>query len=542
MEPSKQVANGAGQNLTAGVQSVRKLSNSERSRQNSGKKSARQKQRIEEAHTYLAAHVDPIMSQMITFLMIDQPEDAGLAMITYLKKHQAGEQVAAGVNATRLAQRKDRVYMAREVSPLLMKLMNRVIKTKPTQVEAFLIHQLEEMLGMEADQSDAMSVTLQTSMAKLEDGPLTARSSTSLARPEAFGLPPATPTQLQKKELQEVEQPQSGGPPDAKPSTEAVDAQGNQTSHVDPPPAAKERAVRKGPQLIIILVIGIDNSGKTTMMETLQGNMESETKPSHGFKHVTMMLNENLKVKFYDLGGNPRIRGIWKNYYHDVHGILYMVDGNSSERAEESLKEYKDTFDHKYVNGKPQLILINKEDLGLLKSPEEFAADYGVDKIENALVSGMIARGANSNGEPDARMDSTLEWLFDQIQHNWEALDARVTADTEDMKLEFERQKFEKNKKVFRGLLEKAFPKGDEVERENCMEAEEAYDFLAAEIGVEASTLPNIAKEICHHCGYQTLAIQMVGGMKVPISKKNRVWEWEEILQYVNERRQEVNL
>ncbi|CAM9535103.1 unnamed protein product [Heterosigma akashiwo] len=34
----------------------------------------------------------------------------------------------------------------------------------------------------------------------------------------------------------------------------------------------------------------------------------------------------------------------------------------------------------------------------------------------------------------------------------------------------------------------------------------------------------------------------MVGGMKVPISKKNKTWEWEEILEYVEERRKEAGV
>eukprot|EP00639_Heterosigma_akashiwo_P026624 CAMPEP_0194693820 /NCGR_PEP_ID=MMETSP0295-20121207/20813_1 /TAXON_ID=39354 /ORGANISM="Heterosigma akashiwo, Strain CCMP2393" /LENGTH=177 /DNA_ID=CAMNT_0039584883 /DNA_START=210 /DNA_END=740 /DNA_ORIENTATION=+ len=171
--------------------------NTERS-DRSKSRTSRQKKRIEEAHNYLAANVDPIMSQLITYLMVDQPEDVSLAMVDYLRKLQAGEPlpVEAGAAAARQAERKDRVYMAREVSPLLMKLMNRLIVARPVPVVPFLLEQLEGMLGMEEDGDDAASVTLQTSLAKMEDGPATCRSSTQLAGaapPEAFALPPGTP-------------------------------------------------------------------------------------------------------------------------------------------------------------------------------------------------------------------------------------------------------------------------------------------------------------------------------------------------------------
>eukprot|EP00639_Heterosigma_akashiwo_P015724 CAMPEP_0206384700 /NCGR_PEP_ID=MMETSP0294-20121207/14768_1 /ASSEMBLY_ACC=CAM_ASM_000327 /TAXON_ID=39354 /ORGANISM="Heterosigma akashiwo, Strain CCMP2393" /LENGTH=158 /DNA_ID=CAMNT_0053835135 /DNA_START=219 /DNA_END=692 /DNA_ORIENTATION=+ len=64
--------------------------NTERS-DRSKSRTSRQKKRIEEAHNYLAANVDPIMSQLITYLMVDQPEDVSLAMVDYLRKLQAGE-------------------------------------------------------------------------------------------------------------------------------------------------------------------------------------------------------------------------------------------------------------------------------------------------------------------------------------------------------------------------------------------------------------------------------------------------------------------
>jgi len=37
-----------------------------------------------------------------------------------------------------------------------------------------------------------------------------------------------------------------------------------------------------------------------------------------GFRPVQMMLDESVKVKFYDIGGSKKIRDIWDQYYHDV--------------------------------------------------------------------------------------------------------------------------------------------------------------------------------------------------------------------------------
>jgi len=104
---------------------------------------------MDAAHVYLAAHVDPIMNHMLKDLVLNQPDDVGLAMITFLRQIESGDQMAASVDRScnRLAERRDRVYVARKISPLLVQLLDRVIKARPTQnIEAFLIHQLEDIL------------------------------------------------------------------------------------------------------------------------------------------------------------------------------------------------------------------------------------------------------------------------------------------------------------------------------------------------------------------------------------------------------------
>lgn len=58
------------------------------------------------------------------------------------------------------------------------------------------------------------------------------------------------------------------------------------------------------------------------------------------------------QVKFYDLGGGKKIRSIWDNYYHDAHGVLYVVDGADAERWEESRAAFQAAADHKYLRGK----------------------------------------------------------------------------------------------------------------------------------------------------------------------------------------------
>jgi len=54
--------------------------------------------------------------------------------------------------------------------------------------------------------------------------------------------------------------------------------------------------------------------------------------------------------------------------------------------------------------------------------------------------------------------------------------------------------------------------------------------------------LEPIAKEVAAMVGYQKLALQMVGNMKCPISRKKRPWEWSSIKAHIVELRRELGL
>lgn len=150
------------------------------------KVSPRQRRRIEDTHAYLCARVDPIMGSLILNLMEARPDDIRVAALNHLlsKKQAASggahdsneapaEAVASGSAAgipedsklrrgfddvgsvpgpvegaevaqqQRLARRQDRLFMAREIGPLITELIRRTLRCMPTDVEGFLIEQLQ---------------------------------------------------------------------------------------------------------------------------------------------------------------------------------------------------------------------------------------------------------------------------------------------------------------------------------------------------------------------------------------------------------------
>lgn len=71
---------------------------------------------------------------------------------------------------------------------------------------------------------------------------------------------------------------------------------------------------------IVVLIIGIDGAGKTTLVSTLQGDLDKEHVPSAGFTSASFELDTGA-VTFYDLGGGPAFRNVWTEYYADVRPL-----------------------------------------------------------------------------------------------------------------------------------------------------------------------------------------------------------------------------
>ena len=74
-----------------------------------------------------------------------------------------------------------------------------------------------------------------------------------------------------------------------------------------------------------------------------------------GFSSVEFFLDK-YKVTLYDLGGGKKIRGIWKDYFTEIYGVIYVVDSSAKERVDECHSVFTNLLQHPQVQGKPMLM------------------------------------------------------------------------------------------------------------------------------------------------------------------------------------------
>ena len=106
-------------------------------------------------------------------------------------------------------------------------------------------------------------------------------------------------------------------------------------------------------------VLGLDNSGKTTILKALSREEIQNVMPTRGF-NVKTLQNGNFKFNVWDLGGQKAIRQHWKNYFEKLDCLIFVIDSSDRMRMDETGEELQKLLEEDQLAGVPVLIFANK--------------------------------------------------------------------------------------------------------------------------------------------------------------------------------------
>lgn len=89
------------------------------------------------------------------------------------------------------------------------------------------------------------------------------------------------------------------------------------------------RKIKEKEQEMRIIILGLDNAGKTTVMKKLCGEDVTEISPTVGFNIKTLEYNRYM-LNIWDVGGQKSIRPFWRNYFEQTDGIVWVSNFLSS--------------------------------------------------------------------------------------------------------------------------------------------------------------------------------------------------------------------
>ena len=111
-----------------------------------------------------------------------------------------------------------------------------------------------------------------------------------------------------------------------------------------------------------ILMLGLDAAGKTTILYQLKLNSIVNTIPTIGF-NVESVKYKNLNLTIWDVGGQEKIRQLWRHYYNNVDVLIFVIDSNDNGRIDEAKKELHYLISEDELKDTIILIYSNKIDL-----------------------------------------------------------------------------------------------------------------------------------------------------------------------------------
>merc|ERR1712111_201961 len=114
-----------------------------------------------------------------------------------------------------------------------------------------------------------------------------------------------------------------------------------------------------------ILMLGLDAAGKTTILYKLKLGQHVNTIPTVGF-NVETVNYKNVKFNVWDVGGQDKIRPLWRHYYMGTQGLIFVVDCADRDRIDEARQEL-----HRIINDREMQEAIKpteiQEKLGLTR-------------------------------------------------------------------------------------------------------------------------------------------------------------------------------
>merc|ERR1711862_64334 len=131
-----------------------------------------------------------------------------------------------------------------------------------------------------------------------------------------------------------------------------------------------------------ILMVGLDAAGKTTILYKLKLGEVVTTIPTIGF-NVETVEYENISFTVWDVGGQDKIRPLWRHYYQGTQGLIFVVDSNDRDRAEDAREELDKMLDEDEMREAVLLVFANKQDLPNAMTAAEVTEKLGLHNLRH---------------------------------------------------------------------------------------------------------------------------------------------------------------
>ncbi|KAG1033263.1 hypothetical protein G6F25_010642 [Rhizopus arrhizus] len=146
-----------------------------------------------------------------------------------------------------------------------------------------------------------------------------------------------------------------------------------------------------------ILMLGLDNAGKTTILKRINGEPIDTISPTLGF-NIKTLEHESYKLNIWDVGGQKSIRSYWRNYFEQTDALVWVVDSADRLRLNDCKTELHQLLQEERLAGATLLVFANKQDIAGALSEKEIKDLLGLEEIKShhwAILACSAVTGDN---------------------------------------------------------------------------------------------------------------------------------------------------
>ena len=162
-----------------------------------------------------------------------------------------------------------------------------------------------------------------------------------------------------------------------------------------------------------IICLGLDNSGKTTIINKLKPEKAQTTDivPTVGFT-VEKVLANGLNFTIFDMSGQGRYRNLWEHYFQDAQAIIFVIDSSDNLRIVVAKEEFDLLIQHAMIKSKriPVLFFANKMDVRNALTPVQISNLLKLDELRDKPWHICASNALTGEG-----LQEGVEWLTDQM-------------------------------------------------------------------------------------------------------------------------------
>ncbi|ESO91190.1 hypothetical protein LOTGIDRAFT_228722 [Lottia gigantea] len=165
-----------------------------------------------------------------------------------------------------------------------------------------------------------------------------------------------------------------------------------------------------GKKQMRILMVGLDAAGKTTILYKLKLGEIVTTIPTIGF-NVETVEYKNIGFTVWDVGGQDKIRPLWRHYFQNTQGLIFVVDSNDRERINEAREELEKMLSEDELRDAILIVFANKQDLPNAMPVSEITEKLGLNRLSSRKWYIQTACATQGTG-----LYEGLDWLSTALE------------------------------------------------------------------------------------------------------------------------------